>query len=621
MLLLERIVGEAKIVESDRTKLPDGVLCRVKEPVCNVEKLNANNRKYGWDVVERVTNDKTLSEQIGKRALFGHAEHPATSQSNLELVSHVICEWVVDKDNNTVYQVFDVLDTPTGRIVDCLIRANCGVGVSTRAEGELTEEVDPSTKKKYHRVVAEKYKYITTDFTADPSTFGAMPIEVKRNVVESVKQAALCEKATEGDKKFAGAILESMLCKHSKNEKDGKCEQCGCCKAIKDATVRLVADPNQQMVNVSGDVGAVNVNPDSTGANPGGAVEVTVTANPPVPLAAPNPVPEPDDLEAKEDEEEAHKEHEESETPDEEEKEHEDEMGESKVNEKAEYVGEDGKTLVEHDVAGVWALEEASKVCLNTPGGVIIPESSEEWMVMVVPGSEDESKKDKSVGAILKEMNKLRVKNASLKAERDRLAGAVDEGANKDFQLKIAVSKLQEARKEEGTEVKALRAKIEEKAQMVANLESQVRTNAATAEKLVKENRGLMKKIDELTVGNEKILKENKQKIADVEKNGKKALDEQVNKAKADATRAIIKEYVAKQLKAFKSVQDNVRALLEDCKTIAEVDEALNEYRDSTRRNALHSNPPKEITVPKDDARKENIVGKRVRTVFEGMGR
>jgi len=589
MLLLERIIGEAKILESDRTKLPDGVLCRVKEPVCNVDQLNANKRKYGWDVWEKVVDNQTLTEQMQKRALFGHAEHPATSQSDLQLVSHAILEWVIDKPGNTVYQVFDVFDTPTGRIVDCLLRAQCKVGVSTRAEGELTEEVDEKSKQKYQRVIADKYKYITTDFTADPSTFGAIPIEVKRNVVTEIKAAANCKKATANDKKFAGVILESMHCKDKT-----KCQHCGCCDAIKEATVSIVADPNQGLVNVGGDVGAVNINPTSTNINPGGAVQITVTTTPPVQLAQPVEPPAEATPEQLGVDDEAHEKNETTE---------EDEVDESKVNEAKMKHFKVKMDLIFGETSEYASIEAVEKLIRDK-----FPHALKSVHVYGSAAGVEES-----ASAMLKEATQLKIDAATLRAERDRLAEAVNGTSDKVLQLKIATTKIHEMQKSENGEVTALRTKLEEKA-----------TTAVDATKKLVESTAaittLNEKVKELTMGNEKTLEENKLKIESVENGAKKALVEQVNKAKTDATRAVIIEYVGRQLKAFKSVHDNVRALLEKCMTIAEVDEVLNEFRDSQRRSALHSKPPKEITVRKDESGTNNDVRKRVGMVFEGFG-
>jgi hypothetical protein len=190
---------------------------------------------YEKPVWETVLKNNDLQEKLKSRALFGHAEHPNSSQSDLQLTSHVIVDMSIDEKENVVYQTFDVVDTPTGRIVDTLLRAKCMVGCSTRAEGDI-EEAEDKDGNKYQRVIPEKYKYITTDFTADPSTFGAIPIEVKRGAVSAIRAESLNQKSTDNEKKFATILLESMKC----NDKS-KCQKCGCCedkKVIKE----LVAD-------------------------------------------------------------------------------------------------------------------------------------------------------------------------------------------------------------------------------------------------------------------------------------------------------------------------------------------------------------------------------------------
>ncbi len=108
--------------------------------------------------------------------MFFHAEHPSTTQSNTEKVAGVVTDMVLNESENKVYAVMEVLDTPYGRIVDTLLRAGCGIGVSTRADGELEEALDEDGSG-YQRVVPESYRFVTIDFTADPSTFGSeLPI-------------------------------------------------------------------------------------------------------------------------------------------------------------------------------------------------------------------------------------------------------------------------------------------------------------------------------------------------------------------------------------------------------------------------------------------------------------
>jgi len=225
MILVENILAKSIIEEISREKLPDKVLCRISYPICDIGKRNANDRVYEDDVWDKVHEEKDLKEKLENRALFGHAEHPEQTQSNLEKTSHVIFEmW---KDNGQEWQKLDVLDTPGGRIVDTLLRAGCRVGVSTRAEGDLEEAEDDDGA--YQRVIPESYKYVTTDFTADPSTFGAIPHDVKRNVVSEIKKVYESKDADVSDKEFASCVLEGMKCKDKT-----KCQKCGCCEALKE---------------------------------------------------------------------------------------------------------------------------------------------------------------------------------------------------------------------------------------------------------------------------------------------------------------------------------------------------------------------------------------------------
>ena len=210
MILNERILSKPIIEEVSTEELPEGVLSRVSYLICNIGKRNANNRVYERAVWDKVFG-KDLQEQMIRRALFGHAEHPDQTQSNLEKTSHVIFEMKID--DKEVWQRMDILDTPGGRIVDTLIRAGCQVGVSTRAEGDLEEAEDDTGS--YQRVIPESYNYVTTDFTADPSTFGTVPVDVKRNIVSEVSKELQDKKLNGSERQFAQLILESMNCQGS----------------------------------------------------------------------------------------------------------------------------------------------------------------------------------------------------------------------------------------------------------------------------------------------------------------------------------------------------------------------------------------------------------------------
>jgi len=208
-LLNEEIIGETALIEKESSGLPDGVLLRVTYPICNLGKRNHNNRVYTREVWEKVLANQDLQMKLEKRNLFGHAEHPKTVQSSVEKVSHVIPKFWIDE--GVVKQTFEVLDTPYGRIINTLLRANCNVGVSTRAEGDLYEAEDKDGK--FMSVVPDKYRYTTTDFTADPSTFGVYPETLERSLVPLIKQGIESHKL---DRQFAASMLEGMQLNEAK---------------------------------------------------------------------------------------------------------------------------------------------------------------------------------------------------------------------------------------------------------------------------------------------------------------------------------------------------------------------------------------------------------------------
>ena len=210
-IILERFTSTGKILESDKKNLPEGVLCKAKYQICSVGKKNRNNRIYEREVWERVLADEDVKEKLKNRSLFFHAEHPETTQSNTEKVAGIVSEIIME--GNIVYAIMEVLETPYGKIIDTLLKAGCGIGVSTRADGELEEAIDEDGNK-YSKVVPSSYKFVTVDFTADPSSYGSeMPIEVKRGVVEVVKKSIDDKKI---DTEYATTLLEHMNIRESK---------------------------------------------------------------------------------------------------------------------------------------------------------------------------------------------------------------------------------------------------------------------------------------------------------------------------------------------------------------------------------------------------------------------
>ncbi len=229
----ERAIVKGRILESDKSKLREGVLCSVRYPIYTFGKLNRNRRMYESGIYDIVVGNADVKEKLDNRCLFMQEEHPAEgNQTKTGNIAGVTTGFTLNRNENVAYADMDVLDTPMGRIVDTLLRAGCGIGTSTRAEGELEEAVEESTGETYHRVITEAYNFLAVDFTADPSTYGSYPQDIQRNITGIVRQGV-----GEGNlaKKTAVAILEAMNVTEAKQLREtmalchGSCQN-GCAR-------------------------------------------------------------------------------------------------------------------------------------------------------------------------------------------------------------------------------------------------------------------------------------------------------------------------------------------------------------------------------------------------------
>ena len=163
---------EITILEEDRSKLPEGVLLRVKGQFGITEQDNLNRRTYENSLWRNVLGKKEIAEKMQTRSLLGEADHPKELETSLTRVSHAVSKLWLDESSNKLMGEADILDTPSGRILNTLFRYGAQVGVSSRGQGAVIESngrrvVDPSS-----------YEYITHDFVLDPSCQGSFPTPV-----------------------------------------------------------------------------------------------------------------------------------------------------------------------------------------------------------------------------------------------------------------------------------------------------------------------------------------------------------------------------------------------------------------------------------------------------------
>ena len=152
--ITKEMINESRIKHDGKIML-SGIIQRANT-------LNQNGRVYPLSILQReIMNYQKL---IQENRAMGECDHPDTSVVELKNVSHVVREASMQGDN--VYGVIEILDTPSGKIIQSLIESGVTLGISSRGVG--------STQKNGNtQVVQEDFQLICFDMVSEPSTPGA----------------------------------------------------------------------------------------------------------------------------------------------------------------------------------------------------------------------------------------------------------------------------------------------------------------------------------------------------------------------------------------------------------------------------------------------------------------
>jgi len=135
---------------------------------------NANKRFYSRDILDKQVKEYIQGPVKEKRA-YGELDHSEETIVNLKNACINIMEiWWKDDD---VWGIVEVLNTPSGKIVQELLKAGLGVGISSRGTGSVTQIDEESVE------VNDDFCLICFDIVSNPSTPGAF---LKYPVNESV---------------------------------------------------------------------------------------------------------------------------------------------------------------------------------------------------------------------------------------------------------------------------------------------------------------------------------------------------------------------------------------------------------------------------------------------------
>jgi len=133
--------------------------------------LNQNGRIYPMDILEREI--RNYQKFIVENRALGELDHPDSSVVNLKNASHLVKEAYIDKQ--VVFGTVEILDTPSGKILQSLIESGVKLGISSRGVGSTKKQGD------YH-VVQDDFQLICWDFVSEPSTPGAFMLPEGKSI-------------------------------------------------------------------------------------------------------------------------------------------------------------------------------------------------------------------------------------------------------------------------------------------------------------------------------------------------------------------------------------------------------------------------------------------------------
>lgn len=153
------IKADKNLIKESREKYGKIIL---KGVIQRANTLNQNGRIYPRTILERelINYQKLIQEN---RAM-GECDHPESSVVELKNVSHVVKEARMEGDN--VYGTIEILDTPSGKIIQSLIESGVTLGISSRGVGSTQRNGD-------NQIVQDDFQLICFDMVSEPSTPGA----------------------------------------------------------------------------------------------------------------------------------------------------------------------------------------------------------------------------------------------------------------------------------------------------------------------------------------------------------------------------------------------------------------------------------------------------------------
>ena len=175
--VVTEVVQPAIVSEDDRgntVEIPAIKKTTMKGILQKADTLNQNGRIYPLSVLEREL--RNYQKFISENRALGELDHPDSSVINLKNVSHLVKEAYIE--NGVVYGTVELLDTPSGKILQSLVESGVKLGISSRGVGSTKKQGD-------YQIVQDDYQIICWDYVSEPSTPSAFMIPEGKSVTSA----------------------------------------------------------------------------------------------------------------------------------------------------------------------------------------------------------------------------------------------------------------------------------------------------------------------------------------------------------------------------------------------------------------------------------------------------
>lgn len=191
--------GELQVLSEGNSRSP----MRVRGLFQEAETVNGNKRRYPTKLLQREV--KKLGPVLAERRLVGELDHPSDEVVHLTNASHLITG--LQMEGTKVIGEAEILNTPSGKVLQELLRAGVKIGISSRAVGGLTFNDDDECYE-----VNDNLRMITWDMVSDPSCQGAFPglMENSQNLSEQTTRAVEEVKQLTAERVYIKRLEQSL---------------------------------------------------------------------------------------------------------------------------------------------------------------------------------------------------------------------------------------------------------------------------------------------------------------------------------------------------------------------------------------------------------------------------